>query len=436
MVNIDRTTGQILDIFAIILFFLLLFEQNRKFQNKRNILFAGVFVLLISEMDLQFNLSSLVILPAVYYFVFRIKNLGFETNCLYLTKALFISVVSTNISGIIFLNIEDRIFENLNSIIFIIGNMISAVLCSRILKMVFHFISKLSKNNIDSWSKRLTVYVSLIDLIILIMILTSTRIMHLQTKVLVNLLIFYSCVVLILTIVMAVLISLRISKFELEREKERIKDTSIYIEELESNYSELMRFKHDYRNLLLSIISMADSADNVKIGTTLRDILNEDSINSKTNKCLGLKNIQDSGTKGLILNKVLEAKKNNVMVNIEVSELIPDLKKNSFLVNRIIGILLDNAIEAAGDSIERKVEIAVIRKSENFEFVLRNTYCENEEINLSQIYEKNYSTKGANRGYGLSTVHQIVDKSDNIFINTSIDGHTFGTNLIWIDIFK
>lgn len=56
--------------------------------------------------------------------------------------------------------------------------------------------------------------------------------------------------------------------------------------------------------------------------------------------------------------------------------------------------------------------------------VVENSIRE-EKINISKIFDLGYSSKGENRGIGLSNVHDILDKYPAAFIKTSSRKHLF-----------
>jgi len=47
---------------------------------------------------------------------------------------------------------------------------------------------------------------------------------------------------------------------------------------------------------------------------------------------------------------------------------------------------------------------------------------------IADFYKEGFSTKGTNRGLGLSSAHEIANKL-NMLLNTEIDGNTFIQNL-------
>lgn len=99
-------------------------------------------------------------------------------------------------------------------------------------------------------------------------------------------------------------------------------------------------------------------------------------------------------------------------------------------VCRIIGILIDNAIEAAILCDKKNVQIAIIRNDDSTIFILSNS-CLADTPPVYKIYEDNFSTKGDGRGLGLKTVRHIIDeKYDNVTLNTKIKDCIFKQELI------
>jgi len=89
----------------------------------------------------------------------------------------------------------------------------------------------------------------------------------------------------------------------------------------------------------------------------------------------------------------------------------------------VIGILLDNAIEAAIKCEKPSMKVAVINKENSVLFVIINSIYE--EVLIYKIYEKGYSTKGENRGLGLYNLKQITGKYTNVSIDTIVENGEF-----------
>ena len=133
------------------------------------------------------------------------------------------------------------------------------------------------------------------------------------------------------------------------------------------------------------------------------------------------------GLQGLIYFKSSIAKKKDVLfytdneLSIEKSEFSKKIYIDLF---EIISILLDNAIEAAELSISKVVYFNIIKKNNEICFVILNTF--NNQIDLDNISNKNYSTKGPNRGLGLNYT-KLLNKEINI--KTTIINNLFKTEI-------
>jgi two-component system sensor histidine kinase AgrC len=85
---------------------------------------------------------------------------------------------------------------------------------------------------------------------------------------------------------------------------------------------------------------------------------------------------------------------------------------------RIISVLLDNAIEEAIHSEEKVLQIAFFEMDAEQYFIVRNS-AHYKEIDLQKIYERNYSSKEGNRGYGLFSLKRIINKTNNAKLETT-----------------
>ena len=97
---------------------------------------------------------------------------------------------------------------------------------------------------------------------------------------------------------------------------------------------------------------------------------------------------------------------------------------------RILGILLDNAIQATQECEEKHIKVT-IRKDNRCKrqlLIVENTYKE-KDIDTEKIFEKGYSTKEGNTGLGLWEVRQILFKNTNLNLFTSKDDTYFKQQL-------
>ena len=141
-----------------------------------------------------------------------------------------------------------------------------------------------------------------------------------------------------------------------------------------------------------------------------------------------LNSIKVSSLKSLITNKVLVAQNNTIDVDINIEGEITDFYTDEMQLSRILGILLDNAIEAALEvTDDKKIEMNIIQIDKTTDIQISNTF-NNTGTPIADFNKEGFSTKGTNRGLGLSSAHEIANKL-NMLLNTEIDGNTFIQNL-------
>lgn len=152
-----------------------------------------------------------------------------------------------------------------------------------------------------------------------------------------------------------------------------------------------------------------------------------------------VKYIPLGGLQGLIYKKVLkmQSAKANVILNVDknikkINIIENDINKNK-TVCTVVGILLDNAFEAAICSKQKIINIQVYREKNNFTIVIENSYSGSGD--MSKIDEQGYSTKGTDRGFGLDFVKEAVNKNKWLLNERKITGDIF-TQIIKIKISK
>ena len=107
-------------------------------------------------------------------------------------------------------------------------------------------------------------------------------------------------------------------------------------------------------------------------------------------------------------------------MSVEVFMDLNTINMKIYEFTRILGILLDNAIEAADECDEKNVYVHIRNdKRHNRQLlIVENTY-KDKNINTDKIYEKNYSTKPQNTGLGLWEVRQLLKRNNNLNLYTT-----------------
>lgn len=201
-----------------------------------------------------------------------------------------------------------------------------------------------------------------------------------------------------------------------------------YTEEIENMYSSVRSFKHDYTNVLYSMKLYIDT-DNV---SGLKNYFYSDiiplieSLDMSTPTLEQLSNIKIPELKSILYLKILQAQKYGIKTNLEINWIIDDIKMKPVDITRIIGIFLDNSIEAVRDlpQNEKKIRVAFIKPDQDISILIENPTSEH-TINLTKIQEKSVSSKGIDRGLGLHNVKSIISRYPNILHSTEHNNNTF-----------
>lgn len=186
-----------------------------------------------------------------------------------------------------------------------------------------------------------------------------------------------------------------------------------YIQTFEDWIDNEQMYRHELKNNLSIIRSMTKNKEIIKkIDEMLKFsiILDENDI-----ECL--KNIPKGGLKGLLYYKLAISKTNKINLTIEVSPKVTktikklndkDLKQTCI----ILGIYLDNAMEASMKTKKKNVTLEIYESNNSLIFVISNTY--KDLIPIKKMYTDGYTTKGAGRGRGLYYVNKVLSKSKNM----------------------
>ena len=140
--------------------------------------------------------------------------------------------------------------------------------------------------------------------------------------------------------------------------------------------------------------------------------------------------INNPGIYSLLNNKYFKAINLGITMNIEFFLDLNDLNVNVYKFSRILGILLDNAIEAASLCDEKIVRVIFRRENNNRRnvIIVKNTYS-NKAVDTDEIFKKGVSGKENHSGIGLWEVRNYIKKSRNLNLFTSKNSKYFSQQL-------
>lgn len=197
----------------------------------------------------------------------------------------------------------------------------------------------------------------------------------------------------------------------------------------ESDIEEQRTLRHETKNEFATIkCKLQDKEYNKTIIEYIDSVIGEKEKAGSTNYSK-FKYLPSNGLKGFFYYKCTEAEKKGISVSVNISKQI----ENSFLMDietkdfkdlaRIIGVYIDNAIEASSTSEDKKLGIEMYLIKEKIEIIITNTF--NNEINLDKIGKESFSTKGKHRGHGLLLVKKILSENNRFEAKKEIRGNIY-----------
>ena len=212
----------------------------------------------------------------------------------------------------------------------------------------------------------------------------------------------------------------------LKQKKFEQKYLQTYTDEIVKLYNEIRGFRHDYAGMLVSMQMAIDSENLQEIDRVYNEVLVKanQKLRSEKYTYFDLNNIEDSALRSLIAQSIVYARNNDVEFTLEVKDVITRLSIDLLDLVRIMSILLNNAVEGAADSYLKQMEVAVIKMDFETVIVIQNS-CKITMTPSENLFALGFSTKGRNRGLGLNNVNEILDKYDNIILETEMEDNTF-----------
>lgn len=159
-----------------------------------------------------------------------------------------------------------------------------------------------------------------------------------------------------------------------------------------------------------------------------KDLLEECQLNNNL-AVLNPELINNPAIYSLLTDKYYKAEKHEIKLSLEIMADLSNLNIKTYELTRILGILLDNAIEAASQCDEKIVNV-IFRNDKNRNktlIIVQNSYI-NKGINIDRIFEKGYTSREdnaednkseGNHGLGLWEVRKYLTKNSNLDLYTT-----------------
>ena len=212
-----------------------------------------------------------------------------------------------------------------------------------------------------------------------------------------------------------------LEQIQTEAKQKAMQDLQDYTRNLEAMYNSLRSFKHDYVNILLSLSGYIEEGDLDRLKDFFESKIfpTKNLITGEDYKLNQLSNISVLEIKSLLSAKMIYAHESGIDVTID----IPD-KVESFLIDtvdlaRILGIFLDNAIEATLETEQPQIGLNIIQDKAGVSIIISNSFRDN-GVMLHNLKRKGFSTKAGHQGIGLWNAQKIISSYDNVLLETTM----------------
>lgn len=210
---------------------------------------------------------------------------------------------------------------------------------------------------------------------------------------------------------------------------QKLESVEAYNKSLHILHDSVRGFKHDFDNIVTTIGGYIKTNDMKGLENYYSQLV-EDCQEVNNLYILNPDIINNPGIYNLLTTKYNEAEEKEIKVNISFLLNLDNLNMKIYEFTRILGILLDNAIDAASECNEKILNIVFRNDSKNNRniILIENTYSD-KDVNLDEIFNKGFTGKENHSGLGLWEVRKILKNNNNANLHTSKNEQYFSQQL-------
>lgn len=206
-----------------------------------------------------------------------------------------------------------------------------------------------------------------------------------------------------------------------------------YLNRLEGIQQNIRLIQHDYKNMISGMYAKVTEGhlEEVKDYIDSKLLQVDQEVSRDIKEMNQLTQIKLAELRGLVLTKMMIAQSKKIPFQLEVLNAVDEIYIKIDDLLRSLGILLDNAIEEAETANNPSLALVILKEENKISILVKN--AAGEKSNLLNIWKDGYSTKGKNRGLGLTSFKKILEKYDNVAQETKIEGNQFIQTLMIMD---
>lgn len=366
--------------------------------------------------NLYSTIINMILWPLLVIFVFRVsvlKGILSEVVVFAITACLDF-IVSKTLYLILYININ----EMLTIPIYRIGIILS-MYGIMILLTIFIKYFKLNINVFDNMSKQFKLLLIINLLLMIIVIGMQYYLINYYTETMPSFIIFINIASLIAYFVISIYSIVSSSKLEIT--ERNLEGANLTIHSLRVLHDTVRTFKHDFDNIINGIGGYIANDDMDGLKEYYNQLLQDC---RKTNNLYSLSPdvINQPAIYNILATKYYVADELNIQIDLDIFLDLNEIDKHMkiYEFTRILGILLDNSIEAAKDCEEKLIKVSFRKEDVKHRIIvaIENTY-NNKDVNIEKIFDKGFSSKERNTGLGLWKVRQILKRNNNLNLFTT-----------------
>lgn len=326
-------------------------------------------------------------------------------------------LILVKVYGYSLAGIKSHIVLSLISDLIIYGTVIIIILIIRLIKQTQEMTDKYKR----SISVKTTLYMFVTFIIILVNYSIYAYFIGVvnQNVILVNVAIIWLYLILSLYI--------NFTNSELALKEQQYDQQQDYIRTIDSLINDFRRLKHSYANTIYSFYGYIQENDLPGLKAYYKEVM-DDTKKMDSNLLLALQRIKVYSIFGLLWNKINEAESREIEVGVQVINEVREVGIKLTDLCEVLGNYIDNAIDAAAASRIKKINISLADDEEYLTISIENTY--EGIVNVKEIQEEGYSSKGVGRGFGLAITNRILSGYANVLHNTFAEEGIFKQELV------
>ncbi len=217
-----------------------------------------------------------------------------------------------------------------------------------------------------------------------------------------------------------------LEQIQIQAKQKALQDLQDYTHDLEVMYNSLRSFKHDYINILLSISGYIENHDMDELKEFFENKIfpTKNLIDQGNYKLNQLSNIGVLEIKSLLSIKMIYAHESGIDITIDIPDKVDNFLIDTVDLARILGIFLDNAIEATLETKQPQIGLNIIQNKTGVSIIINNRFQDNDLV-LYKLKQKGFSTKAGHQGIGLSNAQKIINSYHNVLLETTIQQDCF-----------